>query len=324
MPRGCDTRSYARPVDGDLNPAQAATLAMLRGEGDRPSYDPVLRDHLRKRLEEGVADLADLVPGKPEWIGKTPLGRVFACEGYEVAEHAEDFGWNLSSSRGAVAHKAVELSVHTREAPLPVLLVDRAVGRFVDDPDSSLGTFLGGLDDLDLAELRSEVVSTVSDFLDQWPPLKPAWRPTTEAKVKAELCGGKVIVQGKVDLALGAPAGTTAGRVLVELKTGGFRQQHLDDLRLYALLETLRVGVPPLRLAVHLLDSGRLVVAEVDEDALEAALLRTIAGVRALLELRLGLRSPLLNPNHACSWCPARETCEGAVRWAETDPDDEP
>jgi len=74
------------------------------------------------------------------------------------------------------------------------------------------------------------VVSTVSDFLDQWPPLKPAWRPTTEAKVKAELCGGKVIVQGKVDLALGAPAGTTAGRVLVELKTGGFRQQHLDDL----------------------------------------------------------------------------------------------
>ena len=54
-----------------------------------------------------------------------------------------------------------------------------------------------------------------------------------------------------------------------------------------------------------------------DEDVLEAAVRRTVQGARAVLELRLGLRSPAVTPNPACRWCPARTTCEGAVRWEE-------
>ena len=307
-------------MDGVLTPAQADTLDMLRGEGPRPSFDPELRAELRRRLEAGVGDLARLLE-RPLWVGKTPLARVFACEAHEVAEQAEPFLWNLANVRGTVAHRAIELSVHLGRAAPPLHLVDTAVHRLVDEPDSTIGGFLGGLDEADRAELRSDVNNVVADFLDQWPPLRTAWRPTTEARLRTELCGGKVVLSGKADLALGAPAGNEAGRVFVELKTGGMRPQHLDDLRLYALLETLRIGVPPRRLAVHLLDSGGLVVVDVTLDVLEAALQRTVAGVRKLLELRLGLRAPEVTANPACRWCSLRTGCAGAATWAEGDPD---
>jgi len=319
MPRGCDTRSYASDVEAALTPAQADTLTMLRGEGPRPSFDPELRVELRARLEDGIGDLAALLE-RPLWAGKTPLGRVFACEAHEVAQQAEPFEWNLANVRGTVAHRAIELSVHLGAATAPLHLVDTAVRRLADDPDSGIGAFLTGLDDADLAEVRSDVNNLVSDFLDQWPPLKASWRPTTEVRLKAELCRGKVVVSGKADLALGAPVGTEAGRVFVELKSGAARPQHLDDLRLYALLETLRIGVPPRRLAVHSLDSGTLLVVDVNLDVLEAAVHRTVDGLRKLLELHLGLRSPQLSPNPACRWCCARASCEGAVRWADGDP----
>ncbi len=297
-----------------MTPAQADTLTMLR-EGPRPTFDPALRTELRRRLEEGVGDLAKLLD-RPLWAGKTPLGRVFSCEAHEVAEQAQPFDWNLANARGTVAHRAIDLSVHRDEPASPLTLVDTAIDRLSDDPDSSVGTFLAGLDDLDRAELRSDVNNLVSDFLDQWPPLKRSWRPTTEARLRAELCGGMVVLTGMVDLALGAPVGNEAGRVFVELKSGATRAQHLDDLRLYALLETLRIGVPPRRLAVHGLDGGTLVVVDVSLDVLEAAVLRTIAGLRKLLELRLGLRSAQVTANPACRWCSARRTCEGAVTWA--------
>ena len=306
-------------MDLPLTPAQADTLTMLRGDGPRPTFDPSLRRELRELLEDGIADVATLLE-RPLWAGKTPLARVFACEAHELAEQEVPFDWNLANARGTVAHRAIELSVHLAGSAPPLHLVDTAISRMADDPESGIGGFLGRLDGADLAELRSDVNNLVSDFLDQWPPLKTAWRPTTEARLKAELCGGKVLLSGKVDLALGSPAGTEAGRVFVELKSGAARPQHLDDLRLYALLETLRIGVPPRRLAVHSLDSGSLVVVDVDLDVLQAAARRTIAGVRKLAELHLGLRSPQVTANPVCRWCSARAGCEGAVRWAERDP----
>lgn len=322
MPGGCDSRSYDPEVDGALTPAQADTLQVLRGDGPRPTFDAGLRGELRQRLESGLGDLATLLD-RPFWAGKTPLGRVFSCEAHEVAEQGVPFEWNLANARGTVAHRAIELSVHLAGGAPPLHLVDTAVHRLAADPDSSIGSFLGSLDDADLAELRSDVNNLVSDFLDQWPPLKAAWRPTTEARLRTELCKGKVVVSGKVDLALGAPVGNEAGRVFVELKSGSARAQHLDDLRLYALLETLRIGVPPRRLAVHSLDSGSLLVVDVNLDVLEAAVHRTIAGIRKLLELHLGVRSALVTANPACRWCSARHSCEGAIRWAEDSPFDD-
>ncbi len=309
-------RTYPRLVP-DLNPAQQAVLDALRAPGrPRPRYDPGLRDEVRRHLDAELAPLAALLDG-PAFVSKRALGEVLACEAHHVAEAGAPFEWNVALARGIVVHRAVQLGVFRRDSPPPLELVDDALDRLAADPDATVADYLLGLPEAARADLRGAASEVVSAFAELWPPLSRHWVPRTETAVRAELCGGKVVLSGRVDLSLGAPDGDQAGRVLVDLKTGATTAGHLHDLRFYALLETLRCGVPPLRLATSYLETGDLAVEEVDEDVLEAAVRRTVQGARAVLELRLGLRSPAVTPNPACRWCPARTTCEGAVRWEE-------
>ena len=47
-----------------------------------------------------------------------------------------------------------------------------------------------------------------------------------EAPIRAEFAEGAIILSGKVDLSLGRPLGTTAGKVIVDFKTGNFYSSH--------------------------------------------------------------------------------------------------
>jgi hypothetical protein len=116
----------------------------------------------------------------------------------------------------------------------------------------------------------------VAKFVELWPPLQKRWVPRTESRARAELCGGQVILSGRVDLALGQPRGAEAGTLLVDFKTGRTVMAHLEDLRFYALLETLRCGVPPFRVASYELDAGTFSSEDVTEATLDAAVRRTI------------------------------------------------
>jgi RecB family exonuclease len=301
----------------ELNPAQREVLDALRApERPRPRYDAGLRAALRAHLEEELGPLAALVD-RPAVVTKRALGEVLTCEAHHLASTAAPFEWNVALARGVVVHRAIQLGVFRRDAPPPLELVDDALDRLADDPDAAVADYLLDLPEAERAELRGAASEVVSAFTELWPPLARTWFPRTETPVRAELCGGKVVLTGRVDLSLGVADGDQAGRVLVDLKTGGASAGHLHDLRFYALLETLRSGVPPLRLATSYLEAGDLAVEDVDEDVLEAAVRRTVQGARAVLELRLGLRSPAITPNPACRWCPAREGCEGAGRWEE-------
>ncbi|HUF33857.1 MAG TPA: PD-(D/E)XK nuclease family protein [Acidimicrobiales bacterium] len=308
----------------ELTPAQQDVLDLLRAAGvERPVVDPDLRHRLRDELEGAIAPLAASLD-RPLWVAKAALGRVQACETHHLDEEAADFEWSVPAARGTVAHKAIELSLHLRGDPTPLGLVDAALDRLGDDPDSSLASFLLGLDEPARADLRSEVNAMVASFVELWPPLQRAWRPETESRRRVELCGGRVILSGKVDLTLGAPAGVTAGRLVVDLKTGTAHAGHVDDLRFYALLDTLRGGVPPFRVASYYLDSGTFRPEDVTPAVLEAAVRRTVAGVTRMAELRLGLRSPAVTPNPTCRWCRLRHDCDGARTWAEAGAEDQP
>ncbi len=95
---------------------------------------------------------------------------------------------------------------------------------------------------------------------------------------------------GKVDLTLGHPEGNRAGKVLIDLKTGGFSPQHLEDLRFYALIETIRLGTPPRRVATYYLDQGKFVPEDITNDVLFAAAARLIDGTTKIVEV-LGFRT---------------------------------
>jgi CRISPR/Cas system-associated exonuclease Cas4 (RecB family) len=295
-----------------LTPAQQEVLDLLRAtDRERPEVPADLRDDLRAELEDGLRPLADGLD-RPLFVAKAALGRVLACEAHHLHEEAAPFEWSVATARGTVAHKAIQFSVHRRDDPTPLRLVDDALERLADDPNASIAPWLLELAESARAELRSDVNTMVAAFLELWPPLQASWRPETESPRRVELCGGMVILSGRVDLTLGAPRGLRAGRVVVELKTGRRHAGHADDLRYYALLDTLRSGVPPFSLVGYELDAGRFSVEPVTEATLEAAVRRTIAAATKLLELRLGLRSPAATPGPTCRWCGLRDTCEVA------------
>jgi CRISPR/Cas system-associated exonuclease Cas4 (RecB family) len=276
-------------------------------------FDSGLRAALRSELDEHLAALVpmlDTLGIDQLWVSKHRLTSVSGCEVRFLAEEDGGFdGWTVPKARGSVAHRAIELSMHVRGEPVPEELVDEAIARLTD-ADTSLGDWLQTVTEADRADLRCEAVDRVSSFLELWPPLQPRWRPRCESKIGADLIGERIHLAGKVDLCVGVAEGMRAGKVLIDLKTGSFSPSHLDDLRFYALIETIKLGVPPRRVATHYLDTGRLVPENVTEATLAVASRRLVDGVRRWLELRGPSAMPVAKPGPACRWCPVLSTCD--------------
>ncbi|HEX2043078.1 MAG TPA: PD-(D/E)XK nuclease family protein [Acidimicrobiales bacterium] len=319
------TTAVDEPAAG-LTPAQRRVVVELMAQGrQRPRFAADVAEGLRRQLEDSLGPLlgADLPSAEALWLTKSALGQVHACEAHHLAERGESFQWNARTARGTVAHRALELSVSTRGRLPPLDLVDRAIASLgADHPRGTLRPWLSGASDLDVADLRSGANEVVTKFLECWPPLKPAWSPRTETAIGAPLCGDQVMLWGKVDLVLGQARGDEARALVVDLKTGRPYPSHLDDLRFYALVQALRVGVPPFRVASYYLDTASFHVEDVTVDTLALAVRRTVDGVRKLVELRAG-RAPAITPGPACSWCRLAQSCDGARRWREADVDDE-
>jgi hypothetical protein len=308
-----------------LSPAQEEVLAALGARRhERPTFDPRLRQSLRDELEQRLAPYAvDLAEGATLWVRKHDLAGVHGCEQSWIAQDAEPFAWSAPIARGTVSHKAVELSVHWDGEPTPADLVDEAMARVAAGADG-LGEWLATAGEGDRAELRSDAVERVSKFLECFPPLENRWRPVTESRLRADLCGDRIVLSGKADLTVGAADGLVAGKVIIDLKTGGLVPGHRDDLRYYALIEAVRIGVPPRLLASYYLDSARLQPEPVTEDLLWATVERVVRGVEIIAALRRGEREPQLRPGPACRWCPLQTGCEPGSRWIEEQSERDP
>ncbi len=299
-------------LDEPLNPAQQEVVDQLGSAGaDRPVFDPGLRGHLRGLLQSGIEPSLHLLADSGDdvlFIGKHQLDQVHGCETKYLADEEEPFVATLPMTIGVVAHKAIELAVNWKGEAVPSELVDRALAS-LETGESWVTPFLQECSETERAELRSDAVERVSRFAECWPPLKPAWRPVTESRSTVELFDGRVLLRGKVDLSLGRARGNTAGKVLVDLKTGVFRTHHPDELRYYALLETIALGVPPRRLASYYLEQGRFLTEDVTIDLLEATAQRVTDGAVRMLELRADGTDARKRPGPACRWCPVADDC---------------
>ena len=259
--------------------------------------------------------------GDTLWIDKRVLAGVHGCERRFEAERAAGFpGWSAALARGAVAHRAIQIAAFSPKPLPPLEAVDTAINRMIEDGDRGLAEFLRVTSDAELADLRASASDVVTKFEDCFPPLVAAWRPRIESPSRHELHGGTITLGARPDLALGRPDGLQARVLVVDLKTGSRYQGHAEDLRFYALVETLRLGVPPFRVATFYLDAARWESENVTEDTLEIALRRTVDGARKLAELLLGECVAAIKPGPGCAHCVAREGCEGPERWAAMTP----
>ena len=105
--------------------------------------------------------------------------------------------------------------------------------------------------------------------------------------------------------------------------SGGLHASHREDLRFYALVEALRSGMAPRRLATYSLAAARADVEEVSEGVLQAAVRRVVDGVRTIVALELDRREPTRRPAAHCRWCPLNESCVEGTAYLARDNDDE-
>ena len=299
-----------------LNPAQVALRDALGAARDeRPTFAADLGAQLRAQLEDGLRPLIvvlDTLGIEKLWVSKHKVSSIHGCEVRFLAEDDRGFeGWTVPMARGTIAHRAVELSMHVRGEPVPAALVDHTLASLTEGETNGLAGWLQSISEFERADLRGAAIDKVSAFLEMWPPLDPRWRPRSESKARVDLLDDRITLQGKVDLTLGVAEGSRAGKVLIDLKTGGFSPVHVDDLRFYALVEAIKIGVPPRRVATHYLESGNLVPEDVSEAMLGSAAVRVIDAVNRWLELRAGRAVPLLKPSAACRWCPVLTDCDG-------------
>ncbi|MDE0133820.1 MAG: PD-(D/E)XK nuclease family protein [Acidimicrobiaceae bacterium] len=311
-----------------LLPAQQATLDVIRVPAERrPTYPTSFAADLRAEAEAALAGLigaAGDIDSRGLWVSKRDLAGVFGCEARHLADSDAPFEWSVPTARGTVLHKAVELSIHRRFAPEDA--VHAALERLVAD-DDNLGGFLAGASDGERADLTANCVALLTRFAETFPPVQRAWRPSAEVRARAPLCDGAFVLGGKYDLTLGSPAATggpeglhRAGKVIIDLKTGSRSPTDPEDLRFYALIETLSVGVPPLGVGSFYVAEGRIEHETVTAEVLQSALRRTVDGIDRLIALRTGVREPRRSPGPPCRWCPICDDCGPGQDWL-ADPD---
>jgi PD-(D/E)XK nuclease superfamily len=304
----------------ELNPAQRQIVDLLgAGEGERPSFDADLGPQLRTLLERGLAGVAaGLGPDDDDLVvGKYALSGVHGCEARYLGERDDKFEWTVPKARGSIAHQAIEMGVWWKGEPVPAELVAETLAKRTTETDS-LSDWLRTCTDADRAELTGQAVERVTTFFECFPPLKPKWRPTLEGRLRADLFEGRISLRGKYDLSLGSAQGSTAGKVIVDFKTGGFSPVHVDEMRYYALLETLKIGTPPRLVATYYLESGQPHPEAVTVDVLEAAVARTVDGVIRMAELDAQPDTARKRPSRSCRWCSLLDSCtEGRAHLRE-------
>ena len=295
--------------------------AVVDALGKSPDWVPLPRDvveHVRTYLNEQLADVAGRFDREnPLWISKRRLSTIHGCETHHVASK-DSFEWSPDTARGTVLHKAVELGVHWKGESTPADIVDEAIARLTDS-GNNVADFLVDMTAGDRAQLRSYVVDLYTRFEECFPKLKPAWRPVSESSARYELFGGAIVLGTKADLTLGL----ADQKVIIDVKSGGLHLSHREDLRFYALVESLRSGMAPRRLATYSLAAARADVEDVSEGVLQAAVRRVVAGVRAIIAVELDGRAPTKRPAAHCRWCPLNETCTEGVSFLSRDSGDD-
>ena len=293
------------PVAPALTPAQERTLGLLRRADEPMVFPEEFVAGLIADATAAIAELSERLGGETLWVSKSFLARVHGCEVLHLQPN--DFEWRPSTAAGFVAHKAIELAINWRGEPAPAQVVDDAMARLADQTDGR-GQFVAGLSDGDWAELRSRAIDRCTKFLQDFPPLPMAAHPVLEASAKWRPAG-TIELSSKVDLQVGKPAGRESRLLIVDFKSGYKSFHHRDDLRFYALVQTLRQTVPPRKLVTYYLDYCESEVEDVTEGALTAALARTLDGIEQHIELTAEGRRPVKRMGPACRWCPLLAEC---------------
>lgn len=299
-------------METELNPLQQAVIDAL---GIPPEWEP-LPQQVIEALENQLISALEPIAGSftaeaPLRINKHHIATVHGCEKFHVLQRQAAFAWNINTVRGTIAHKGIELLLNWREPVIPAEIVDAAITSVAENPRESASGFLVSLTAHEMAELRGGVLGAVTNFIECFPPIKAQWRPMVEYSASYSLFDGSIIFSSRMDLVLGGPG----KKVIIDVKTGRLTPTHRDDLRFYALVESLRSRQTPRQLGSYSLDSARLESENVTHELLQSAVRRTAEGTLLIADLVLKTREPQVRPGAQCRWCPINDSCELGAKY---------
>ena len=225
--------------------------------GLRPKVDPGLAGGLRARLDDAVY----------ERLGCVPVGAV-RLSASAFAPTAVQPSRGLL--RGALVAQLIPLHVVGVDVASPLddaVEALRASGR-----DQSVCQRYDSLDMDERGQLEAELRSHHSVLREVLPAVPARWSPRCAVRQAVELVGGGVTCRGVVDLAIGTPGGTRACVCLIDVTTSPIASHHELVCNYLALLETVRTGEQPLRVAVVSTADGRSIVRDVTADLLSSAI----------------------------------------------------
>lgn len=308
----------ATPEPGTRPAAHQSVIDGLLAWGrPRPDVAPDLADDLQRRLADGL----DGVAGPDDeriWLSKSGL-RALACDGRWLDQQEGVFAPSVPMLAGTLTHRAAELDTASGRTFDLEEVLDRAEREVGSHPTSRDADLLNRLDGLERADLRA----TCRDRLVEWRllwPLLDRVEVSFEHRLRAQFADGRVVLSGRPDLVVRSPR-PRAGRatdLVLDLKTG--RRNEVGDradLRLYALLWTLKYRRPPFRWATFYLAEGRWDHEDFDPTLLRGAADRVVDAAHRVARLRQGVPEDelMLHPGSHCSFCGRRDTCPVAPSW---------
>jgi hypothetical protein len=252
----------------------------------RPHVDPELAGGLREWLEDSLAGPASSLPRTSPVIRVNR--RLLA----------------VSEPAGSLLGRPADLAQEARDNLLKNLVrclfrqwvTTRRFGRPIEDALAALsvhadpGATVEAVNRLTPERRRAladEVAEHAERIASTWPLLCPAWYPRTSERISIPLCGGRILLGGVVDLVIGAQACEEATVCVVQVDTAPRScRSHRAELPFYALLETLRSGASPSRVASYSTCTGDLRVEPVDEHVLVGALLKTVEAAERMCAIQ--------------------------------------
>jgi hypothetical protein len=291
-----------------LTPSQVDTFDRLLALGaERPMAPAGLVDELRAKIEQGTSAALDRWTERSLWLGKSQLTQALRCEGQTLAEASSPRarGLHPATAVGIVSHRAVQMaSTHPGLAPLHY--VEQGIAAAL--AEDGFREFWTQAPLAEQSDLTMQMVSRTTAFLDSWPPLDPSWSWRFEEPCQAKV--GSLTLGARIDLVLGRPRGDGRQTMLLcDLKTGSLSDHHITEADFYALVATLRYGVPPFRSTVYSLASGTWTDPDIDAIRLHRAADQVVQATNSIVDVLTSARRPELTGGMWCRWCPARDTC---------------
>ncbi|HVT41568.1 MAG TPA: hypothetical protein VHD39_01190 [Acidimicrobiales bacterium] len=254
-------------------------LAQLRGDThDRPRFDPGLAGGLRAWLEDAayeatnrsasvVAGSGPLLLGSRQLLGGELEDHDLAGVAPAIVEASPGERTMIERLLPRLVHALFRQIVHTAAVGDPLRDALDAVA--VSGRDTAILDHVAALDDTDRAALSAALDRHARHLCALVPRFAPGWLPRTDEYVSIPLAGGRVVLHGAFDLLVGLPRPGTASLCAIGLATGGWARQR-RALHFMALLESLRSGAPPFRVALLESATGLYGVEDVREEHLRA------------------------------------------------------